>query len=364
MAKKCDFCNKRIGFWDSNYELKDGIICGNCLRKNGFLANTKQRKMVDFLKTQTVADVNALINNPEKLEEIKYKVAPENHFISSKKCSFCQQEIGILDSSHKLKDGIVCDNCLTSKKLFEGINKNLMDNFLKTKTVAEIQDLINNPAKLSSTKESIVSAEKERIEKVQKEKRAKIEEENRLAAEREKFKKGAIRESHYYISVEQRKILIDKTLLSDPRYVNADEIVSYRINEKGHDEHKHHTIARAVTGGILAGGVGAIIGGTTGGKTNEFIDHLGIIINLIDGSYFEIPVLRSKTKSNSFVAKVAYSALENIISILDSWKAQKADTSKINDDVPAEIRKYKSLADEGIITSEEFETKKKQLLGL
>ena len=283
MAKKCDFCNKRIGFWDSNYELKDGIICGNCLRKNGFLANTKQRKMVDFLKTQTVADVNALINNPENL---------------------------------------------------------------------------------SSTKDSMVSAEKERIEKLQKEKQAKIEEENRLAAEREKFKKGAIRESHYYISVEQRKILIDKTLLSDPRYVSADEIVSYRINEKGHDEHKHHTIARAVTGGILAGGVGAIIGGTTGGKNNEFIDHLGIIINLIDGSYFEIPVLRSKTKSNSFVAKVSYSALENIISILDSWKAQRTDTLKTNDDVPAEIRKYKSLADEGIITSKEFETKKKQLLNL
>ncbi len=364
MAKKCELCNKRIGFWDSNYELKDGIICGNCLRKNGFLENAKQRKMVDFLKTQTVADVNALINNPEKLEEIKYKVAPEKHLFGSKNCSFCQQEIGVLDSSHKLKDGIVCDNCLTSKKLFEGINKNLMDNFLKTKTVAEIQDLISNPEKLSSTKDSMVSAEKERIGKLQKEKQAKIEEENRLAAEREKFKKGAIRESHYYLSVEQRKILIDKTLLSDPRYVNADEIVSYRINEKGHDEHKHHTIARAVTGGILAGGVGAIIGGTTGGKTNEFIDHLGIIINLIDGSNFEVPVLRTQTKSNSYVAKSSYSELKSIISILDAWKAQKADTLETNDDVPAEIRKYKSLADEGIITSEEFETKKKQLLGL
>lgn len=282
----------------------------------------------------------------------------------AKSCDFCHKKIGVFGKSHNLKDGVVCDTCLTSKKLFDGINKNLMDNFLKSKTVLEVQDLVNDSEKLSSTKENIISAENERIEKEQKERQAKIDEENRLAIEREKFKKGTLRESHYYISAEKKKILIDKTLLTEPRYVNSNEIVSYRINERGHDEHKHHTITRAVAGGILAGGAGAIIGGTTGGKTNEFIDHLGIVINLTDGSNFEIPVLRSKTKSNSFVAKVAYSALKNIISILEAWTAEKSDVSVSNNDIPSEIRKYKSLADEGIITHEEFETKKKQLLGL
>ncbi|KZU13072.1 Phage protein [Lactiplantibacillus plantarum] len=33
-------------------------------------------------------------------------------------------------------------------------------------------------------------------------------------------------------------------------------------------------------------------------------------------------------------------------------------------DGPDQIRKYKSLADEGIITQEEFEAKKKQILGV
>lgn len=364
MTKYCNFCNKKLGFLgDSRYELKDGTICGKCLAKNGFLENTNQKKITIFLKTQTIADVNALINNPEKLEEIKYEVAPEKHLFSSKKCSFCKQEIGILNSSHKLKDGIVCDTCLTSKKLFDEINKDLMDNFLKTKTVAEVQDLVNNQEKLSYAKENIVSAENERIEKEQKEKQAKIEEENRLAAEREIFKKDAIKQSHYYFSVDKRKILIDKTLISDPRYVDADEIVSYKINEKGHNEHKRHTITRAVAGGLLAGGAGAIIAGTTGGKTNEFIDHLGIIINLIDGSNFEVPILRTQTKSNSYVAKSSYSEMKSIISILEAWKAQGVNKES-NDDIPDKIRKYKSLADEGIISVDEFNSKKKQLLGL
>ena len=43
-------------------------------------------------------------------------------------------------------------------------------------------------------------------------------------------------------------------------------------------------------------------------------------------------------------------------------------TRKVTDSAPVsaadEIRKYKQLADEGIITAEEFEKKKKELLGL
>lgn len=357
MTKYCDFCNKKLGFMgDGKFDLKDGTICHECLVKNGFLTNTNQRKIIDFLKTQTISDIQNLIQNPKKVEEITYKVAPKNHLFSFKKCGFCMQEIGILDASHKLKDGVICGNCTASKALFSDVDGKLMDDFIRNKTVTDIKDLINNPKELAETKESLTLA-----------KNKKIEAEDKLKIERDKFKKDALKESHFYISTDKRKILIDKTLLSEPRYVDADEIVSYSINEKGHNEHKRHTIARAVTGGIIAGGAGAIIGGTTGGKNNEYIDHLGIIINLTDGSNFEITVLRSKTKSDSFIARGAYSRLNNIISIIDAWKAQTAQPvikSEADDDIPSQIRKYKNLADEGIITNEEFNLKKKQLLDL
>ena len=353
MTKYCGLCNKKLGFMgDSKLDLKDGTICHECLVKHGFLANTDQKKIADFLKSQTIADITTLIAEPEKVEEIKYKIAPKKHFLSTKKCDFCMQEIGILDANHKLTDGVICDNCIASKNLFNGIDGKLMDDFLKNKVIADIQDLIKNPQELAKTKNELISRKNESIEA-----------ENMLKAEQYNFKKVALREAHYYISVEKRKILIDKTLFSDSKYVNADEIVSYNISEKGHNEHKRHTITRAVAGGIIAGGAGAVIGGTTGGKNNEFIDHLGIVINLIDGSNFEITILRGKTKSNSFIAKGAYSRLNNIVSILDAWKAQAVNKSETND-IPEEIRKYKNLADEGIITAEEFNSKKKQLLGL
>ncbi|HAH93581.1 MAG TPA: SHOCT domain-containing protein, partial [Dielma fastidiosa] len=35
-----------------------------------------------------------------------------------------------------------------------------------------------------------------------------------------------------------------------------------------------------------------------------------------------------------------------------------------NDDLTEQLRKYKSLLDDGIITQEEFDSKKKQILGL
>ncbi len=370
MAKQCDFCKKKLGFWgDGRFDLKDGTICRTCLAKNSFFDGANQRKIAIFLKTQTIVEVQDLIDNQEKLEKIKLEVAPEKHLIGNRgECSFCHRKIGVLDTKHPLKDGVLCEYCLVAKTIFDGVNHNKMDEFLKDKTVAEVQDLIDNPQKLSPVKEEMMAIEK-----------ARIEAEKKLQAEMDEFKKNSIKYSHYYISSKQRRILIGKTLLTNPRFVEADEIVSYKVNVKGHDEHKHHTIARATAGGLIAGQAGAVLAGVTGGKDTEFIDHIGLIITLINGSNFEIKFLRTKTKANSWIVKDAYSELQNLISIIDAWQAQK--TRAINQyskdeqvttevradsqiDIPTEIRKYKSLADDGIITSEDFEAKKRQLLDM
>ncbi|MCO6528525.1 MAG: SHOCT domain-containing protein [Lactobacillus sp.] len=180
------------------------------------------------------------------------------------------------------------------------------------------------------------------------------------------FKKKSVRYSHYYFNRTERKIYIGKTFLDPDRFVDASEIVSYQVNEKGHDENKHHVFTRAAVGAIIAGTPGAVIAGTTGGKINEYIDHLGLIINLSDGSDFEVKFLTIKSKTNSSYAKDAYSELNHVIAILDGWKATEkvVEDTKDNTDAPAEIRRYKQLLDDGIITQEEFEAKKKQLLGL
>ena len=135
---------------------------------------------------------------------------------------------------------------------------------------------------------------------------------------------------------------------------------------------KHHGITRAVVGGAIAGGVGAIVGATTGGKQNDYIDHLGLIITLKDGSNFEIVFIRKieQEKANSFTARDDIQRFNTLVSMIDAIIAKNNQTAKTtstentNPDPADEIRKFKKLADDGIITQDEFEAKKKQLLGL
>ncbi|RMC39444.1 SHOCT domain-containing protein, partial [Lactobacillus sp. ESL0236] len=84
-------------------------------------------------------------------------------------------------------------------------------------------------------------------------------------------------------------------------------------------------------------------------------------------SNFEVSLLNAKNnKADGFFVRHAYSELNHVIAILDGWKATEkvVEDTKDNTDAPAEIRRYKQLLDDGIITQEEFEAKKKQLLGL
>lgn len=177
--------------------------------------------------------------------------------------------------------------------------------------------------------------------------------------------------SHFIFSNKKKQILEKKDLLRDPRVINYSDIISYRVNQQGHDERKHHGITRAIIGGALAGGGGAVVGAATGHKQTDYIDHLGLVVNLKDGSNFELVFIRKidQVKANSWSARSSFKQMNDYISIFDSIIAQnkQADSSitSTNQIDPAdEIRKFKKLADDGIITQEEFEQKKKQLLEL
>lgn len=60
---------------------------------------------------------------------------------------------------------------------------------------------------------------------------------------------------------------MDTTLLDKHyRVYKFSDIVSYTPIEEGHNQTKKHGITRAVVGGAIAGGAGAIVGAVTGGK--------------------------------------------------------------------------------------------------
>lgn len=125
------------------------------------------------------------------------------------------------------------------------------------------------------------------------------------------------------------------------------------------------SIGRAVVGGILFGGVGAVIGGTTGSRTSTNVcQSLTIKVTLrnCDSNCVYIDFIkRGSTLRNADP--------QEVLSLLDiitkaPYKKPAAEASAVPQSAADEIKKYKELLDIGAITQEEFDAKKKSLLNI
>lgn len=154
------------------------------------------------------------------------------------------------------------------------------------------------------------------------------------------------------------------------------DIIDFELIEDGGSISKGG-LGRAIVGGALYGGVGAIVGGVTGKKkSNPTCTSLMIKITINNSSHPTqyIKFITSSTKKSSFTYKTEFNNAQEIMSLLqlivNKQKEHPAMTQQstivINQPTSPidEIRKYKALMDEGIISKEEFEEKKRQLLGL
>ncbi len=150
---------------------------------------------------------------------------------------------------------------------------------------------------------------------------------------------------------------------------NYDDIVSYELIENG-TAITSGGVSSAITGGILFGSTGAVVGGITGSKkTNTLCSSLDIKITLndIQNPVQYIKFLSSPVKKNSIAYQKCFEATQETLSVLqlickENELNHSSHTSQFS--VADEIRKYKLLLDDGIITQEEFDAKKKQLLNL
>ena len=167
---------------------------------------------------------------------------------------------------------------------------------------------------------------------------------------------------------ENNKLWKVKTLLTVFEY---SDIVSYELLEDGESITKGG-LGRAVTGGVLFGGVGAIVGGVTGKKkTKKEINEFRIKIITKHEMNPEIYInflTAGSVKTGSILYKSYKGAAERIITeltiITDSLKVNQNNENIGVSYEADEILKYKKLCDDGIITEEEFQAKKRQLLGL
>ena len=118
---------------------------------------------------------------------------------------------------------------------------------------------------------------------------------------------------------------------------------------------------------MLFGDVGGFVGAVTGKKTKKVCTSLKIKITLNDvvtpSKY--IILINTATNKSSIVYQKSEKQAQEIMSLFQIMCNRKKSGQQTQQCSSAdEIKKYKELLDEGAITKEEFDAKKKQLLGL
>ena len=183
------------------------------------------------------------------------------------------------------------------------------------------------------------------------------------------FREDANMKKWYYCIIHNGKELGSK----NPTLFNYEDIVDYELTIDDEQVAKGG-LGSAVAGGVMFGGVGAIVGSNVGKKTtNSIIKSMQIRISLNHPCETQI-IIAFETKGGIKAGGYDYNKFkaeaDNTFSFLDSLCAKAKAAASATPSQPSaassadEILKFKNLLDSGIISQEEFDAKKKQLLGL
>lgn len=131
---------------------------------------------------------------------------------------------------------------------------------------------------------------------------------------------------------------------------------------------KERDLGRTVVSGVLFGEVGAVVAAMTeksSSVTSTVVNKISVAIQLknAEETTVRITVSMDAVKRGTPRYRTARNTAEEILHGLESILPSEEAASTVADPA-AEIRKFKALLDDGIITQDEFDAKKKQLLGL
>ena len=253
----------------------------------------------------------------------------------SKQCTVCQRELGIMDGKYVLKDKvIVCKKCLK----------------IPMSMLANLKNM-----SLEQVKESLAD-------------NSDREQENKTFEYTKKVK------SYLQINTDTKKFRVpsSKLIKKNLAIINFNELVSYEVIEDG-EQLSSGGLGRAAVGGVLFGGVGAIVGGITGGKkTKSTCDKLFIKLTLdsIDNPVLYIKFIELSMKKKNFMYKEALKAAEECTSLLelilrDNENNKNTNVEPVNSNGSLdELQKLKELLDIGVINQDDYDAKKKQILGI
>ncbi|ORN06469.1 hypothetical protein FAM21834_02114 [Lentilactobacillus parabuchneri] len=266
------------------------------------------------------------------------------------KCGICGKRMYLLDFPWTLADGKICNNCAKKVGLHLGDQLNYIASLY---TLAEIKALIINGKQVSPNKPNQLAAEKER-EKAYQALVVKVHSHN------------PINRSGVLFDNKDKKIFNAKSPDGSYIYESYESLVSYQPIERK-AVINGHGVGRALVGGLLAGGVGAIVGAATKENNYNAVQWLSVVMNFKDGKTRQIVFVNQVVRTGDPAFISAFQFYKKLCAQLDQViQENKNEQVKLQPQIdPAdELAKFKKLADDGIITQQEFEAKKKQLLGL
>lgn len=152
------------------------------------------------------------------------------------------------------------------------------------------------------------------------------------------------------------------------KIVNYDDLIDVNIIQ---DNESLITggLASSLVGGVMLGGAGLIAGAVIGKKNKIYCENLSIKLTINNNSSpcEIIELIPIKVKTDSSIYKEMCQIAEEAISKFKVILTQNSKGSAIYDnekDIPNLIKQYKELYDQGLITEEEYNEKKKRLLHL
>lgn len=152
-------------------------------------------------------------------------------------------------------------------------------------------------------------------------------------------------------------------LKSAKKFFNISDVKSYEIicNDQSVGS---FGVGRAIGGAILTGGIGLLAGFT---KTNNVVSKMVFRIRTgIPGETFiDITPISTSTKTSSIVFQTWDKLFDQMAAFFEEHIiAGGLDTTSSEKTAVEQVKELKELLDLGILSQEEFDTKKKTLLGL
>lgn len=289
-------------------------------------------------KNSAVADAT-----PDENDNGLNLAVSEADSLSKKICIMCGGKTGFLTRT-KLADSYLCPKCLC--KVSHGLVDPLSDVW---RTISAAQ-LLEFAANLQN-------------------KRNDINEELKIfTLTKPGNKRLLIDEKHRLLKIAPECKTFTRYNNDDYDIFRFDQIAAYELVEDGSCIARGG-LGRAALGALAFGGVGAVVGAATA-KAKDVCNLLQIKLSIRDSmnSNYTMDFITSETKKNSIVYKTYFKEAQQCLSDLDIITATVNATTPVqppeHNDVTEEIRKYKTLLDDNIITQAEFDAKKKQLLGL